>query len=205
MLYRCVRSLDGIAERLVAWDGAFSSYPRGQAQSPPEQWEAIVTASLDCRLRTYSGTPRIWESQIAKRRALMRLGQHWTDDPGRDWLLVIDGDERVKSVHQGFHAALARVRPDRLVANVKGAHETRMPRLFRAHPRITVEGGHNGYRIEDGPWLATLRYARKGETQAPIANMSGYLTLLHDRHLRAQTRMEAAQVERVVRHGKGEE
>lgn len=204
MLYRCVRSLEGIAERLVALDGAFASYPNGTPNSSREELEAIGYAAFDAGLELHVGKPRVWESQVDKRRALMWLGQEWAENLDDDWLLVIDADERIESVHHGLHSALRRISPHKLVAVVKGEHEARMPRLFRSHPLLTVEGGHNGYRIQYGPWLGTMRYANDGDECGSIANMSSYITILHDRELRSQERKDAAQAERITRRERGE-
>lgn len=214
MLARMVTSLDGVADRLVALDGPWQSYldgnhdahPELALTSPPEQRQAIIDAALRIKLPCLVEHPVVpWLTQHHKRAHLMDIGRQWSDSP-ESWLLVIDGDEEIRHpIHAQFHRTLQRTPTDRIVATVKGPSNSRMHRLFRAHPDLTVEGGHNGYRLKNGPWLATMRYATNGDGRAPTANLSGHLELIHHHNARDEERKKSGNRERILRHRRGEQ
>jgi hypothetical protein len=89
-LTRCISSLEGIADEIIALDGAWEHFEGGH-MSPFEQEETIWRAA-----RKASITPRVfiphkvWESQVHKRQRLMEMASEHAD-----WILVIDGDEYV--------------------------------------------------------------------------------------------------------------
>lgn len=156
-LYRCVRSLAGVADYLVAFDGAWKHFPtRGwNALSDKAEHDAIGQACDDARLqyeitRPFTGT---WKSQVAKRDALMlRAGRFG------DWLFVIDGDEYVESFgnltreQSETDLDVGTVECSELRPGATGPSPwSPIRRVYRAPVR--VEGGHHGYRTADGRWL----------------------------------------------------
>jgi hypothetical protein len=89
-LTRCVASLEGLVDEIVAVDGAWELFEGGPA-SEPEQEEAIWFAARQAGIAPRVLIPhRVWESQVAKRARLMELASEHAD-----WVLVIDGDEYV--------------------------------------------------------------------------------------------------------------
>lgn len=160
-LEACVRSLAGVADCLLALDGPWQGHPFEAVESPDEQFEAIERAARDCLIALCVPLvgPQPWESQVAKRAALMQHGARI--NPG-GWLLVIDADETVEQAAPDLRDQLAAVPADQLAATV-AIEQERSPwtrggiapreRLFRARPDLTVERCHNGYRA-GGRWLA---------------------------------------------------
>lgn len=91
-LSRCVRSLAGVVDELVAVDGAWRYQPLvdGRHVSSPDQVEPIWEAQ-QVGIRTRLVIPEgLYESQVVKRQQLMALAAE-----DADWVLVIDGDEYV--------------------------------------------------------------------------------------------------------------
>lgn len=90
-LDRCVRSLEGAADELLALDGAWKYQPNAAMFSGAEQeetiWEAARAISLPLRV---SIPHAMFESQVDKRIALMEMAAERAD-----WVFVIDGDEYV--------------------------------------------------------------------------------------------------------------
>lgn len=193
MLEAMVLSLAGVADRLVCLDGPFAAYPHEAASSPPEQIEAITGAAVDAGLDCVVVDGGVFATQATKRSHLMRLGYEASGPDAA--LLVIDGDERVRQpIVQTLHDRVARIRPDVYTATVQGPYRWTMPRLFRAHPDLIVEGRHNGYRLNGGPWLADL----------PSEDLSDCLAFAHDRNLRSYERLRAAHTYRQTRTRRGE-
>jgi hypothetical protein len=89
-LRRCVTSLRGVVDELVALDGAWQLF-EGGAQSASDQEETIRRAAAEAGIVAHIHAPReVWASQVAKRARLMELAAERAD-----WILVIDGDEYV--------------------------------------------------------------------------------------------------------------
>ena len=76
ILYRAVRSLDAVADRVVAADGRWNYYPGDRIQSPADQYIAIHQAAGDAGIESYiSQTVSTWKGQVDKRNHLLRLAQ----------------------------------------------------------------------------------------------------------------------------------
>ncbi len=155
-LDRCVRSLADLADHLVAFDGAWDLFPHVDPISAPEQAETIREAAraidLACVIRA---EPLLWQSQIAKRSALMHEASLRAG-----WTFVIDGDEYVHDPRvESVRALLAESACDVATvlchvttgATAADRHRAPIRRIYR-NP-VTVEEGHNGYRTADGRWL----------------------------------------------------
>lgn len=150
-LDRCVRSLWWCNE-LVALDGRWDLYDDGAPiLSPAEQAWAIGKAAdavgLDHEIVM---GPRVWGSQVEKRKALM----DYASELG-DWIFVVDADEHVDFVYpERLERRLGAT--DLHVASIKHVRldgqlpEQRYRRLFRQG--TTVMHAHNGYRYGD-EWL----------------------------------------------------
>lgn len=198
-LDRCVKSLGGIADTLVAFDGAWNGYPGGHC-SPTEQSLAITDAANDVDLEVVKWMPCYpWGSQTEKRNALMR----YASDLGgpESWLFVIDGDEYVQHADpQRLRQALATT--DRDVASVTAKRisgeranvAASIRRLFRAP--VTVERAHNGYRSARGQWLnGDSAYVKLAKS----ADATQMLTLHHDYMNRSDERNKARLAYRCAR------
>lgn len=87
-LERCVRALAGIADRLVALDGAYARFPGAKVASPPEQAAAISRVAAEVGIECMVLTPsRLWRGQVEKRTFLMS-----TAAINSDWIAVVDAD-----------------------------------------------------------------------------------------------------------------
>lgn len=193
-LDRCVRSLAGVCDRLVALDGRWAGVEAPGFLSDAVEYHAIqdaaVAVGVDCEVVAPGG---LWESQVAKRDDLMGLAS-----AGADWVLVIDGDEHVAWCDRpiidqaleltGRHAAAATITPmnQGWPYNRMPTRPYPMPRLFRAG--TSVEVAHNGYRYA-GEWLLGDRaYVR---VATPL-DLSGSLTISHDNMNRPAERKQLA-------------
>lgn len=103
-LERCVRSLEGVVDELLALDGAWKHQPGAAPRSTPDEEETIWRAARLAKIPTRVVVPdEVFESQVAKRQELMRLAAEFAD-----WVLVIDGDEYVSEADpRALHTALS--------------------------------------------------------------------------------------------------
>lgn len=186
-LDRCVRSLVGLVDEVVAVDGAWRLFEGGHC-SPPEQEDAIWAAARDVDIRCRVLVPdRIWESQVEKRAKVMELaGQH------ADWVLVIDGDEYVAQMdadaaraalelatenvgivtHRNLHRGWTADNPDPPRAGMNR-------RFYRAGTTVIVV--HSGY-IREGEYLHVVDPVDLRET----------VTIEHDNWNRGDERNQRA-------------
>jgi hypothetical protein len=96
-LERCVASLAGVVDEVVAVDGAWRWFPGGLALSPPDQEEALRRTAREHDLPLRVVVPEsVYESQVTKRAHMMELAGE-----NADWVLVIDADEYVARCHAG--------------------------------------------------------------------------------------------------------
>jgi hypothetical protein len=88
-LTRCVSSLEGLVDDIVAVDGAWELFD-GRAWSPDEQQWAIKSAAFNAGIACeVIVPPERWRSQVEKRaRAMAAAGAD------SDWVFVIDADAR---------------------------------------------------------------------------------------------------------------
>ncbi len=165
-LTRCVRSLAGIADTLVAIDGPWEGFPSTRLHSTLDEGlaihEAARLAGIQLDLRT---SQAVWPSQVKKRDHLMRAASELGD-----WLLVIDADEWLDVPQIDISTLSAKQTIDgqqdfALVRDVleftpldvatvelhEGQHHAPIRRIYRAP--VTVQRSHHGYRTSDGRWL----------------------------------------------------
>lgn len=103
-LYGLVASVNGICSHVVAVDGAYALYPYGRGRSAPEQAAAITQAARDndLGLTLYEpGWPWVG-NECEKRNMMFRLAA--VTEP--DWMLILDGDERVLASPINLHDLL---------------------------------------------------------------------------------------------------
>lgn len=152
-LHRCVSSLHGVADALVAMQGQWDYFPAVPGDNPDEQLAAVELAAEGAMLLSHASGR--WPSQVAKRSHLMEeaalLG---------DWMLVIDADEWVSEAQaMQLRSALATSELDVaevMLHRVPPEPATRprpVRRLYRASTGVSVRTAHNGYVTEDGRFL----------------------------------------------------
>lgn len=180
-LARCVRSLDGVADNLLAVDGRWDLFDAPMNISPLDQAEAIHGAAAEIGLTVREETcsaNRPWPSQAAKRDYMLR-----TAATMGDWVFYIDADEHVTEAERAtLHAALAETSLDVatvLMRNYGRSYFTRPKRrLFRsaAGLSVAVHVAHNAVRAGNR-WLAGNRsYVTLDEA----LDLTSALTLAHD-------------------------
>lgn len=194
-LTKLVLSLDGIASNLVALDGRWDLMPGDTTNSPDEQ-----AAEIDARCREI-GLPlalyrveQPWDSQVAKRSALMHLARTLGRQP---WAMIIDGDEYISQANPPeLHRALAHTEAD--VCQVLGQRHGNgmrpssrpIRRLYRSSTGVTIRYAHNGYVTADGRWLhGDPAYVR---LEKP-ADLSDHLAITNHVRSRSPRRNEHAQ------------
>lgn len=199
-LDRCVRSLAGVVDELVAMDGRWELYDdSAPILSHFEQEIAISKAATAIDLEATIYKPgRVWASQVAKRAALMAMAAEHCEDED-DWLLVIDADEYVAKLDVDRWIEFMSIGTQLNVALV-GLHalhgempDRRVRRLFRAG--TTVRVAHNGYWL-DGEWL---HGDSAKVTLAPALDLSDALVLHDDSAGRPRQREETAMAYRRAR------
>lgn len=196
LLDRCVRSLAGVADELVALDGRWRLYGEQDDpwMSPLEQTRTIDAAAREAGIVAHLVQPSgLWDSQVVKRDALMELATRRLGE----WIFVIDGDEYVDRHDQaGLDRLLAETQFD--VVEVEGRHVGRhvrqhprpMRRLFRTGRGVRVQNWHNGYRASDGAWLHGPGRTVKREQAADAGEFIG---IVNDRDGRGRRREIARQ------------
>lgn len=204
-LDRLVRSLEGVADRLVAVDGRWANMPGRGLLSPDDEAcairDAASAAGLDLVL---SRKAKRW-TQVEKRNHLMQLAA-----AGSDWVLVVDGDTFVgRCDTAAFRAALEHAAEDVAlieVVNVGTMIRSRWPRrrrlVYRAAAGPRVVTAHNGYRSSVGRWL-------NGDPEhvelEPAVDAAGHLQLIHDIDSRGRERRGQQSDYYAARAGAGEE
>lgn len=201
-LDRCVRSLAGLVDRVVAVDGAWKLFPGGQpGGSGHEQQRAIREAADSAGIGCEIWSPLfVYESQVAKRAHMMQLA-----GDGSDWVFVVDADEYVAfSAGEAARAVLAETDCVTATVTVRNLHrgET-MPgyhpqggllrRFYRAGTTVTVV--HSGYAYEG-------RQLLRGE---PELDLRDFVVIEHDNHNRGADRNAADRGYREARQREGVE
>lgn len=193
-LRRCVTSLKGFADVIVALDGAYGTFPDARRESPAEQRFALNDAAIEAGLSYALKTPhQAWRGgEVEKRAVLFRLGREAGATPD-DWFLIIDADMALTYFAPDVKEALANVDPDVDVAEVRlqnvrvdgtisANHKFRS--LFRALPGLTVERAHYLYTVPDDSGHFTGRrflwHMPNGQLSCePTFNLYGDITLQH--------------------------
>lgn len=203
-LERCVASLEGVCDRLVAVDGRWDVFPGARDLSPLEQKLAIQAAARAAGIKdeVHGGGPFAWESQVAKRSyAIERAASTG------DWVLVIDADEHISSSDRAaLHALLAATdldvgevpltnRSQRWPLNQLHTHTFAARRLFRSACAPHYERAHNGVRASDGRWLSGSRRHVALEPTFVTADLNALaLALRHDLDARSGERQQARRI-----------
>jgi hypothetical protein len=199
-LDRCVRSLAGVCDRLIALDGRWELFPGEAFISAEDQREAILEAARVAGIAGMLVAPGApFESQVAKRAMLMSLAGD------ADWLLVIDADEFIaRSEPEQLREALDDTTADVcrvLLRNIgKGTGGIPWPvrRLYRASTGVTVVTAHNGYQTRDGRWLHGQAAPDRPLEFAP--SLEQLLEIHHDVDARSSERVAADDVYRKTRN-----
>lgn len=199
-LDRCVRSLAGLVDEIVALDGAWDLFPADDYLSPMESIRVLNRARVDCEL---SGIPirpsKPFESQVEKRAELMRIASM-----SSDWILVIDADEYVAHcdpdvVHAGLTAS---------DLNVGIVTHRNLHRGWTADNPDPPRAGMNRRLYRAGTTVVQVHsgYVREGEHLhvADAVDLREHLELEHDnwnrgdeRNQRAKNYRRARETERV--------
>lgn len=175
LLVDCVIGLAGVADRIVALDGAYRRFPGAKAESDPEQAAAIASAAATAGMECLILVPdRPWAGQVEKRATLLAAAS-----VGSDWLAVVDADHIVHANAEaaryelaGYDASVDVVsvpfftpknprRPLRASAATNWHAEMAdksvdIPHFFRALPGLTVEKFHwwySAYKANERVWL----------------------------------------------------
>lgn len=187
-LERCVGSLAGVADVLVASEGRWEPFPPVDADQSVQQ-AAIEVAAHQAGLDCYHCRGS-WPDQVAKRSDLMRLAGRYGD-----WLLVIDADEWVvTSDASALRDALAATQLDVARVNLRRypLDSSSLPRavrrIYRASTGVHVRVAHNGYVTDDGRFLHGDPAYVKLE---PEEDYSMHLLLGHDIKARTGERKAA--------------
>jgi hypothetical protein len=198
-LKRCIHSLNGVADHLVAVDGAYQLFPNGKARSPEQNYRAIRKAAMSTGIGLTIHTPdRPWQgNEIEKRDRMFRLAEH--HDP--DWYLVIDADEELVQPPADLRDQLATTTRDvasvRLVdAGTTGRH-VNLPMFFRAIPGIQVKDRHYGYTTPDGRILWGDSDTRRAEPRLTLDMRVNHYTQRRPHQRQAQARAYYQDRERV--------
>jgi hypothetical protein len=109
ILYRAVRSLDTIADHLVAVDGRWNLYPGQTVSSPPEQAQAIREAAHDAGITADIHPAQEWTGQVAKRNRML-----WIASNTSDWVLPLDADWELVGNRTKVRAELEHAKADAL-------------------------------------------------------------------------------------------
>lgn len=194
-LARCVSSLHGLVDEIVALDGAWELFPGAACCSAVEQRSAIQNAATGTRLRLVEPDV-VFASQVAKRAELMRLASK-----DADWVFVIDSDEHVTHSDPGIvRGLLESAAADMVVGSVEITNVHRGESIPGYHPQgglkrrfyragTTVVKVHTGYSFQ-GRWLYESE---------PCIDLGEHLRLEHDFCNRGHERNDRARAYRVNR------
>jgi hypothetical protein len=187
-LTRCIRSLRGVVDELVALDGRWEEHPGEGFWSSPENLAEVNSASLAAGISTVPMRPaRPYVSQLEKRQDLMRFAS-----ANADWILVIDADEYVVSANPLLlRAALAQTP---LEVGYVGFRNLNRGEIM---PGIPLNAGLNRRLFRSGTTLKTVHsgYMREGRNllvSEDSVDLRGCLALEHDNVNRGAERNEAA-------------
>lgn len=194
-LDRCVRSLGGVCDELVALDGAWQLFPGGSPASPREQEDAIWEAARDTGLTVRVRTPlEVFESQVEKRQVLMAMA-----GDEADWVLVIDADEYIAQADgDSVHAALEVASESVGIVTHRNLHQG-----WTAENPDPPRAGMNRRLYRSGTTVITVHsgYVRDGEYLhvADPVDLREALTIEHDNWNRGDSRNERSREYRRAR------
>jgi hypothetical protein len=175
-------SLAGMADHIIAVDGAYGLYPQGKGGSPAEQAEAIRETARGVGMGCTIHEPRhAWPgNEVEKRDFMFRAGEQITDPD--DWYFIIDGDELVTDAGLDLHAECGHSSHDAAEVTMWQYREHAEPHerpfstalveesairiIFRAIRGLAVRGKHYIYVTPDGRHL----WGDGCESMAPASN-----------------------------------
>lgn len=153
-LAACVASLNGVADHIVAMDGAYVLFPQAKPHSGDVQAGAIVSTAQALGIGvTYSAPQTVWmENEVEKRNQLVQIGKAIAEEG--DWFLVLDADMVVTSSPPDLKDVLASCEHEVGSYWVDEAHEGQSGRhpmryLFRYADDLHITRTHYGYRRGD--------------------------------------------------------
>ena len=194
MIEATVRSLAPLCSTVVAVDGRYAAFPGERTASAPVVRKRVVDACRESGMRLEMHTPtEPFASESAKRALMISLGQAHTC--AEDFYLVIDADEVM--AHGDLEGAVL----EHDVYSV-GYHDprnldaTRLRRVYRALPGLTVGRKHFQYVTADGRLL-------NGAATDPVVaagDLSDRIVLTHRNHERSPGRRDRARVYYGRRH-----
>lgn len=186
LLDACVRGLAGVADRIVAVDGAYRRYPGATPTSPHEQADAIRAAAEAVGIEhDIHVVDNLWAGQVEKRSYLLKAAS-----VGSDWILIVDADHIVHADGPAARAELERCGPNVDVVSVSfftpdnkerdliasaatnwhadmAGSRVDLAHFFRALPDMHVERFHWWYRATkngEPVWLWYGEGLHEGET-----------------------------------------
>lgn len=182
-LSRCVKSLSGYCDRVVAYGGRWDGFPAVAGDDTFGQVKAVMEAEIDW-LIYYD---QLWESQVEKRAAMMEKACEESD-----WVLVIDADEYLNPGDPlKFRKMLEETEYDvaRLYAyRVPRSYGRMIRRIYRATTGVTVRHAHNGYVTADNRYLHGDPAYRILE---PAFDLHDHISMAHDLTCRDDRRKHA--------------
>lgn len=207
-LHRAIASLDGLADALVAADGAWDLWPNAKMTSPPEQHEAIRDAAGSIGLYLQTIPARPWTGQVEKRDMILHNAAF-----NSDWVMPLDADweltgDREAARHELEHTSqdainvsfYTPINPDidlDMVAATSwhkhlAGNTMTEPLIFRALPDIRVEQHHwiytglNANRERVALWGNTGQYP-----QAEAHTLKAPMRIVHHCFFRDQHKIDA--------------
>jgi hypothetical protein len=123
-------------DHVVALDGAYILYPRGQAHSEGDQADTIRRVATGYGMGATIHVPSTpWcGNEVEKRDALFRLG-HAVAEPG-DWLWVCDGDEVIEATPRWLRSELELTREDVGTVVLRVQQDPQSPSEFFPIPKL---------------------------------------------------------------------
>lgn len=191
-LDRCVRSLAGVVDEIVALDGRWEEHPGETHLSSDAEYDAIEQAAHAAGINCDTLSPgRPYVSQVDKRIELME-----TASGDADWILVIDGDEYVSAANPMLlRATLTQTHLEVGYVGFKNLHRGEIM------PGIPLNAGLNRRLFRAGTTLKTVHsgYMRDGRNllvSEDAVDLRHCLSLEHDNVNRGHIRNEAARTYR---------
>lgn len=196
-LAEAILSLEGVADHLVALDGAYALLPDAKRISPGEQHIAIKDAcariAIGCDIHV---PPEPFAENETEKRTL--LFEH-ANRTSADWFYIVDADELVTCVPWDLKDRLAQTKHDVVeVSMVEHGRSQAFRKFFRAQP-IKVIGNHYTYISGDGKrlWAAS-------HNKVPAESIRGF-QLFHRSWERDPQRRERQKAYYDLRHERGTE
>lgn len=207
-LARCVGSLAGFVDHLIAVDGRYETFSTEPIYGGTGAAEMTIADAATFPVTMTAR--RVWASEVAKRAAMFHYGNFAGATP-RDWFLIIDADMALAEFSSDARELLAVT--DRDVAEVcfqtvqvdgKVAATCRFRSMFRALPGLTVERTHYLYTVPceycESPCGGHCGMGRRflwlmpdgHPSPEPTLNLFGDVTLQHFNSSRDGTRKRHA-------------